>query len=51
MNQKSIGDLGENIAFNYLFQKHYQIIARNYRKSGGKLIWWVLILELRTLFF
>ncbi|MDQ5883059.1 MAG: putative endonuclease [Patescibacteria group bacterium] len=37
MNQKSIGDFGENIAFNYLFQKHYQIIARNYRKKWGEI--------------
>ena len=37
MNSLKIGKLGEDAACDYLKKKHYQILARNYRKKYGEI--------------
>lgn len=36
-SEKSVGDLGEGLAAEYLLQKGYKIIARNFKKRYGEL--------------
>ena len=35
--QKNIGDLGENIAHDYLIKNKYKVIERNFRKPWGEI--------------
>ncbi len=37
MDKSTVGKLGEDIACNYLKQKSYRILARNYRRKWGEI--------------